>query len=50
MTNYELIQISGGAFSWGSIVNAVSRGINTLLDAGRTFGTSIRMIVTGKRC
>lgn len=49
--NEELNAISGGAFKFtASIFNALSRTINTILDMGRTVGTSIRMYVTKKRC
>ena len=49
--SYELYQIVGGKLSLSAaLVNAFSRGINTISDLGRTLGTSIRMIKTGKRC
>ena len=51
MQNYELINIVGGGFSFTStFLNAFSRAINTVMDFGRSVGTSIRMFVTGKRC
>ena len=51
MTKNELYAISGGAFNWNStVINALSRGINTILDAGRTLGTVIRMVATGRKC
>ena len=47
----ELYQIVGGRVTFSAaLVNAFSRGVNTLLDLGRTLGTSIRMIRTGSRC
>lgn len=48
---YELYSIVGGKINFSAtLVNAFSRGINTILDLGRTFGTSIRMLVSGRRC
>lgn len=49
LKNDELIKVSGGAIS-GTMLNALSRGLSTLLDLGRSLGTAIRMIITGKRC
>ena len=49
MNDLELQQIVGGGLS-ATFFNAISRSINTLLDFGRTIGTSIRMIISGKRC
>ena len=45
----KLCEIKGGGIT-ASLVNALSRGINTVLDFGRTVGTSIYMIISGKRC
>lgn len=46
-----LIAIKGGAFSFNAtFLNALARGINTLVDIGRSLGTSIRMLVSGSRC
>ena len=48
---YELYGIVGGKLSFSAtLVNAFSRSINTVLDLGRTFGTSVRMLVSGRRC
>ena len=49
MSIEELHEISGGAFT-ATFLNAFSRAVNTILDFGRTVGTSIRMIISGKRC
>ena len=45
----EMLNISGGAIS-ASFINAIARGINTLLDLGRSLGTSIRRSISGKVC
>ena len=51
LQDYELYGIVGGRVSFSaSLLNALSRGINTILDLGRTLGTSIRMITSGRRC
>lgn len=49
--DFELYTIVGGKVSFSAaLVNAFSRGVNTVLDLGRTLGTSIKMLVSGKRC
>ena len=45
----EMLNISGGGIS-ASFKNALARGINTLLDLGRSLGTSIRRSISGKVC
>lgn len=48
---YELYTIIGGKLSLSAtLINAFSRGVNTILDLGRTLGTSVRMLVSGRRC
>lgn len=47
----ELLSISGGAnYLTASFLNAVSRAITTLVDLGRSLGTSIRRSISGKVC
>ena len=48
LKNNELLQISGG--STATMINALTRAGTLLLDLGRTIGTSINMIRTGRRC
>jgi len=46
----ELLNVSGG-FNWSaSWLNAISRGVSTLMDLGRSLGTSIRRSISGKIC
>ncbi len=45
----ELLEIQGGAIS-GSLINALIRGISTILDLGRSLGTAIRRIQTKRFC
>lgn len=49
ISNSELKQINGGAIS-ASFITAIVRGINSVLDLGRSLGTAIRRIVTGQKC
>lgn len=50
MTNQELMVISGGGWLSAAFLNAASRAINTVMDIGRSIGSSIRMIISGTRC
>lgn len=47
----ELMNIEGGA-NWysASFLNSISRAISTLVDLGRTLGSSIRRSLNGKVC
>ena len=47
----EMLKIEGGA-NWfsASFLNALSRAVDTLLDLGRSLGTSIRRSISGKVC
>lgn len=49
VTNEELKQIYGGAIS-SSLITAMVRAVNGLLDLGRSLGTAIRRVQTGKIC
>lgn len=49
LSNQELKNIVGGSIS-ASMISAVVRGINSLLDLGRSVGTAIRRIRSGKIC
>ena len=46
----ELLKISGGLNVTGSIINAFSTGIKTILDVGRSLGTAIRRLANGNLC
>ena len=39
---HELITINGGAYSIGTVINAVTKIITAVLDLGRTVGSSFR--------
>lgn len=45
----ELLAVTGGAIT-ATLINAISRGISTIMDLGRTVGTAIRRVVSGKVC
>lgn len=50
LTNNDLLKIIGGVNITASFISAISRGINSILELGRSFGTSIRRIVGNKIC
>ncbi len=51
MSDKELAStIGGGAFPNASFLNAIARGVETIYNLGRAFGTAIRMISSGKKC
>ena len=45
----ELKNIIAGSIS-ASFITAIVRGINSVLDLGRSLGTAIRRITTGQKC
>jgi len=45
----ELLNINGGSIS-GTLISSLTRGINSLLDMGRSLGTAIRRIGSGNVC
>lgn len=47
----QLLDIKGGSVTVSaSLINAVARAGGILLDLGRSVGTAIRRITTGKTC
>ena len=50
LNDYQLNCIVGGASLSGTLINAVSKLINTLLDLGRNVGSAIRYLRSGKTC
>ena len=50
LTNNELLQIVGGLNITGTLVNAFSKALNTILDISRSLGTAIRRIYTNNLC
>lgn len=49
LSQEELKKIVGGAIN-GTLINAFVRGINSLLELGRSLGTAIRRVATGRIC
>ena len=45
----ELILIEGGSIS-GTLISSITRGINTILDLGRSLGNAIRRIGSRNIC
>ena len=50
LDNNALYEIQGGINITASFITSIVRGINSILDLGRSFGTSLRMIISGIRC
>lgn len=46
----ELVQIYGGANISGTLINSIVRGIEAILDLGRSLGSSIRRIGSNNIC
>lgn len=49
MKDYELTKIKGGALN-ASLLNAISRGVEVVYKLGRSLGSTIKMLISGKRC
>ena len=49
MSNEELIKIRGGAIS-ATLLNSVSRIVETLLNLGQLVGSSLRRVATKNYC
>lgn len=45
----ELLKINGGTIT-ATLVNALARGITTIMDLGRSLGSAIRRIASKKIC
>ena len=46
----QLLMVCGGINISGSLINSVVRGINAILDLGRSVGTAIRRIGSNNIC
>ena len=49
LSKEELLKIEGGAIS-AAYITALVRGINSLLDLGRSLGTALRRVISGIKC
>ena len=45
-----LIKVEGGGILSGTVLNALIKGISTVLDLGRSLGTAIRRLTSGNVC
>lgn len=45
----ELVLIEGGSIS-GTLISSISKGINTILDMGRSLGNALRRIGSKSIC
>ena len=50
MSDQELSNVIGGASISATMLNAISRSIETIYNLGKAFGTAINMLIKGKRC
>ncbi len=50
LSKTELVQVVGGFSINGTVINALARGIEVVLDVGRSFGTAIRRWQEGRLC
>lgn len=50
MNDYKLNKIVGGGEINGSLLNALSRFINTLYELGRAVGSSLRRLTSKNVC
>lgn len=50
LTNEQMLEIIGGASITAAFLNGLSRAITTIMDLGRTLGSSIRRGFNGKVC
>ena len=49
LENKELIIINGGGWT-AAYINAAARAVNTILEFGRTLGSTIRRAITRNFC
>lgn len=45
----QLLSIVGGGLT-GTLINAIIKGANSVIDFGRNLGSAIRRITSGKLC
>lgn len=46
----ELLQIVGGINITGSLLSSIYKGINSIMDVGRSLGSAIRRDLSGSMC
>ncbi len=50
LQNNQLIMIKGGLNISGTLLNSIARLMNSIMDAGRSLGSGIRRMVSGRKC
>lgn len=50
LTKEELMCIVGGLSISGTLISALVKGLNTILDIGRSLGTALRRVVSSSLC
>ena len=50
LTKNELKEVNGGLNITTTLISSAVRGLNSLLDLGRSLGTAVRRIRYGKMC
>lgn len=48
--NDELQEIIGGINWSGTLISAITKLVNSVVDIGRYIGSSTRRLITGKNC
>jgi hypothetical protein len=48
MNESELLSVVGGIS--GTFINSLVRGINALMELGKSFGSALRMFLNGTKC
>lgn len=49
LEKYEMLEINGGGIS-GTLINSFIRGINSMLELGRSLGSAIRRLTSNSLC
>lgn len=50
LSEKELLSVVGGISITGTFINAIAKGINAIIDLGRSFGTAIRRVSANNLC
>ncbi len=50
MNKNDLLNIVGGVSITGTLLNALYKGINAIMDVGRSLGSALRRLSDGKMC
>ena len=50
LNNNEMYNIVGGAAIGSSLINAITKAVNTIYTIGQSIGSSLRRVVSGSYC